>query len=207
VIARRRRERARADADALWLDAMRIAEQVGGLEVSLDPVLAGRVTQVCRGALADAFEALWARNPAEAKPAIREAMAVIGEWARLRHRLCESERRPAPPSAAAHVLVAPSLAELTVANMRDDAVDLADLHAAAELASQRTLLQLAGCLAAGGRCQLTVDQLLELHDSDLRYALEAVAWHRGLWPVMSDLRWLQAAQALRATEGGPHDRR
>jgi hypothetical protein len=198
----RRRERERADAWALWLDAMRIAEQTGGLEFCADPALARRVSDTCRGALVDVFEAVWAGKPAAGAPAVREALAALGEWAHFRRHWWESERQQAP-SAAAHVLVAPSLAELTAASVRDGAADLDEMDALAEVPSQHTLLRLAGRFAGNGSCKLTVDELLELDDTDLRHALEGIALHRGLWPVMSDLRWLQAARALRAG-GGPN---
>ena len=118
VIGRRRRESARAQARALWLDAVRIAEQAGSLDFRADPALHQRISQVCREAIADAFDAVWARKPAAAEPAIHEATAALDEWAELRRRQLEAERRTTPPSGAAHVLVAPSLAELTVASVR-----------------------------------------------------------------------------------------
>jgi hypothetical protein len=206
VIGRRRQEIARAQARTLWLDAVRIAEQAGSLDFRADPVLHRRISQVCRGAIADAFDAVWARRPAAAEPAIHAATAALDEWAELRRRHLEAERRTTPPSSAAHVLVALSLAELTVASVRDGSADLTEMHEAAELPSQRTLLRLARYLATGGSCELTVDELLELDDSDLRYALEGIALHRKLWRVAGDLRWLDAARALQATARGPDGR-
>jgi len=203
VIGQRRRERARAQARALWLDAVRIAEQTGGLDFRADPALHRRISQVCRGAIADAFDAVWARKPAAAEPAIHEATAALDEWAELRRRQLEGERRTTPPSGAAHVLVAPSLAELTVASARDGSADLTEMYEAAELRSQRTLLRLARYFATDGSCEVTVEKLLELDDSDLRYALEGIALHRKLWRVAGDLRWVDAARALQATAGGP----
>jgi hypothetical protein len=185
----------------LWLDAVRIAAQAGSLEFRADPALHRRVSQVCRGAIADAFEAMWARKPAAGAPAIREATAALSEWADMSGRLWDHERQQEPPSAAAHVLVAPSLAELTTASVRDGAADLTEMEAAAEVVSQHTLLRLAGYFAGDSR-ELTLEQLLELDDTDLRYALEAIALHRGLWRVPGDLRWLHAAQALQAPAGG-----
>jgi hypothetical protein len=203
VIGRRRRERARAQARALWLDAVRIAEQAGSLEFRADPALHRRISQVCREAIADAFDAVWARNPAAAEPAIREAMAALEEWVQFRRQQWESARQHTPPSATAHVLVAPSLAELTVESVRDDGfIDLREMYNAAELPNQRALLQLAGAFATDGSSEVTVDELLELDDTDLRYALEGIALHRNLWPVVGDLRWLEAARALQATAGG-----
>jgi hypothetical protein len=204
VIGRRHRERARTQARALWLDAVRIAEQAGSLDFRADPVLHSRISQICREAIADAFDAVWARKPTAADPAIRDATAALDEWARFRQRHWESERQPTPPSAAAHVLVAPSLAELTLASVRDDGMlDLGEMYEAAELASQRTLLRLARYFATDGGCEGPLDELLELDDSDLRYALEGIAVHRKLWRVAGDLRWLDAARALQATAGGP----
>jgi hypothetical protein len=203
VIGRRRRDSARADARALWLDAVRIAEQAGGLDFRADPALHRRISQVCRGAIADPFDAVWARKPAAAEPAIHEATAAHDESADLRRRELEGERRTTPRSGAAHVLMAPSLAELTVASARDGSADLIEMYAAAELASQRTLLRLAKYLATGGSCEVTVEKLLELDDSDLRYALEGIAVHRRLWRVAGDLRWLDGARALHAMAGRP----
>ena len=203
MIGRRRRETARADAGALWLDAVRIAEQTRSLDFRADPALHRRISQVSRHAIADAFNAVWAREPAGAEPAIHQAAGALDEWAELRRRQLEAERRPTRLCGAAHVLVAPSLAELTVASVRDGSADLTELYEAAELASQRTLLRLARSLATGGSCVVTVDELLELDDSDLRYALEGIALHRKLWRVAGDLRWLDAARALHATAGGP----
>ena len=202
MIGRQRRESARAQARALWLDAVRIAEQAGSLDLRADPALHRRISQVCRGAIADAFDAVWARKPAAAEPAIHEATAALDEWAELRRRQLEAERRTTPPSGAAHVLVAPSLAELTFARVRDDGMlDLGEMYEAAEFPSQRTLLRLARSVATGGSCEVTVDELLELDDSDLRYALEAIALHRKLWRVAGDLRWLDAARALSSAGG------
>lgn len=206
MIGCRRKERARADARALWLDAMRIAEQTRRLDFSADPALARHVSEICRGALAEVFEAIWARNPAAGGHAVREALAALGEWAHSWRGRLESERQQAPPSAAAHVLVAPSLAELTVASMRAGVADLDEMDAVAEAPSQHTLLRLAGRFARDGSGKLTVDELLELDDTDLRHALEGIEVHRGLWPVISDPRWLRAAQALQAG-GGPNGRR
>jgi hypothetical protein len=203
VIGRRRRESARAQARALWLDAVRIAAQTGSLDFRADPALHRRISQVCREAIADAFDAVWARKPAGAEPAIRQAAAALDEWAELRRRQLEGERRTTPPSGAAHVRVAPSRAELTVASARHGSADLIEMYEAAELPSQRTLPPVARYLARGGSCEVTVDELLELDDSDLRYALEGIAVHRRLWRVAGDLRWLDAARALRATAGGP----
>lgn len=104
------------------------------------------------------------------------------------------------------MLVAPSLAELTVATVRDGSADLTEMYDAAKLPSQRTLLRLARYLAIGGSCEVTVEKLLEPNDSDLRYALEGMALHRKLWRVAGDLRWLDAARALQATAGGPDGR-
>jgi hypothetical protein len=207
VIGRRRTQRKRAGARALWLDAMRIAEETGGLELRADPALARRVAQVCRAALADVFDAVWARQPAAGVVALQEASAALDAWADIRHSRREHERRQEPPSAAAHVLTAPSLAELTAASTQDGAVDLGEIDAVTEVPSQHCLLALAGRLAYGGSCELTLDELLELDDSDLRYALQGIALHRRLWPVGSDLRWLHAAQALHAPAGGPDDGR
>jgi hypothetical protein len=190
----------------LWLDAVRIAEQAGSLDFRADPAPNRRISQVCRDAIADAFDAVWARKPAAADPAIRYATAALDEWAQFRQRQWESERQPTPPSAAAHVLVAPSLAELTFASVRDDGMlDMGEMYEAAELSSQRTLLRLARYFATGSSCEGTLDELLELDDSDLRYALEGIALHRKLWRVAGDLRWLDAARALQAT-GGPDGR-
>lgn len=199
----RRSERRRADAWALWLDAMRISEQTGQLDFCLDPALTRRVSDTCRGALAEVFEAIWAHKPAAGAPAVRDALAALGQWAHCRRGRWERGREQEPPSAAAHVLVAPSVAELTVACMRDGAADLDELDVLAEASSQHTLLRLAGRFAGDGSCKLTVDELLELDDTDLRHALEGVAAYRGLWPVISDLRWLHAAKALQAG-GGPN---
>lgn len=207
MIGRRRTEHRRADAWALWLEAMRIAEQVADLEFRPDPALARRVAQVCRAALADVFEAIWTRQPAAGVVAVREAEAALDAWGDVRHGRWENERQPQPPSAAGHVLTAPSLAELTAASTHDGAVDLGEMQAATEHPSQHTLLALAGCLACGGSCELTLDELLELEDTDLRYALQGIALHRRLWPVGSDLRWLHAAQALHAAAGGSDDGR
>jgi hypothetical protein len=206
VIGRRHRESARAQARGLWLDAVRIAEQTGSLHLRADPALHRRISQVSRGAIADAFDAAWARKPAAAEPAIHEATAALDEWAEHRRRELEGERPTTPPFGAAHVLVAPSLAELTVASVRDGSADLTDMYEAAELPSQRALLRLARYLTKGGSCEVTVDELLELDDSDLRYALEEIALHRRLWCVAGDLRWLDAARALQATAGGPDGR-
>jgi hypothetical protein len=172
VIGRRRRESARAQARALWLDAVRIAEQAGSLDFRADPALHRRISQVCREAIADAFDAVWARKPAGAEPAIHQATAAHEEWAELSRRQLEGERRSTPPCGAAHVLVAPSLAELTVASVRDGSADLTEMHEAAELASQRTLLRLAKYLATGGSCEVTVEKLFEL---DAARALQATA--------------------------------
>jgi hypothetical protein len=207
VIGRRRSQRRRADARALWLEAMRIAEHVGDLEFRADPALARRVAHVCRAALVDVFDAVWTRQPAAGVVALRAAASELDAWVDVRHRRWENERRPQPPSAAAHVLTAPSLAELTAESTQDGAVDLGEMEAATEVPSQHTLLALAGCLACGGRCELTLDELLELDDTDLRYALEGIALYRRLWPVGSDLRWLHAAQALHAAAGGSDDGR
>jgi hypothetical protein len=207
VIGRRRTQRRRAAAWALWLDAIRIAEQTGGLEFRADPALARRVAQVCRAALADVFEAVWARQPAAAVVALREAASALDAWVDVQHRPRENDGRREPPSAAAHVLMAPSLAELTAASTQDGAVDLGEMDAAAEVPSQHRLLRLAGCLACGGSCELTLDELLELDDTDLRYALEGIALSRRLWAVGSDLRWLHAAQALHPAAGGSDDGR
>jgi hypothetical protein len=207
VISRRRSQRRRADARSLWLDAMRIAEQLGELEPRADPALASGGSQVCRAALADVFEAVWARKPVVGAIALRDAEEVLEVWAETRQPRSKNERRPQPPSAAAHVLTAPSLAELTAATARDGAIDLDEIDSAAELPNQHTLLQLAGWLVGGGSCALALEQLLELHDTDLRYALEAIALQRRLWPVGSDLRWLHAAQALHAASGGSDDGR
>jgi hypothetical protein len=187
----------------LCLDAVRIAEQTGSLDFRADPALHRRISQVCRGAIADAFDAVWARKPAGAEPAIHQATAALDEWAELRRRQLEAERRTTPPSGVAHVLVAPSLAELTVASVRDGSADLTEMYEAAQLPSQRALLRLARYLATGGSCEVTVEKLLELDDRDLRYALEGIALHRKLWRVAGDLRWLDAARALQATAGGP----
>jgi hypothetical protein len=184
----------------LWLDAVRIAEQAGSLEFRADPALHRRISPVCREALADAFDAVWAREPAGAEPAIHHATAA------LRRRQLEAERRSTPPCGAAHVLVAPSLAELTFASVRDGSADLTEMYEAAELSNQRALLRLARCLATGGSCEVTVDELLELDDSDLRYAVEGIALHRKLWRVAGDLRWLDAARALQASAGGSDGR-
>ena len=73
------------------------------------------------------------------------------EWARFRQRQWESEQQPTPPSAAAHVLVAPSLAELTLASVRDDGMlDLGEMYEAAELASRTHAARFARCFATGG---------------------------------------------------------
>ena len=186
----------------MWLDAVRIAEQAGSLEFGADPAVQRRISRVCREAIADAFDAVWAREPAAAEPAIGQATAALAEWTELRRRQLEAERPTTPPSGAAHVLVAPSLAELTVASVRDGSADLTEMYEAAELASQRTLLRLARYLATGGSCEVTIVELLELDDSDLRYALEGFALHRKLWRVAGDLRWLDAARALQASAGG-----
>jgi hypothetical protein len=183
---------------------MRIAEQTGGLEFRADPALARRVTQVCRAALADVFDAVWTRRPAAGASS---ADAALDACVDVRHRPHESERRQEPPSAAAHVLTAPSLAELTAASTQDGAVDLGEMDAAAEVPSQYRLLQLVGCLACGGGCELTLDEILELDDTDLRYVLDAIALSRRLWPAGSDLRWLHAAHALHAAAGGSDDGR
>ena len=203
MIGRRRRETARAQSRALWLDAARIAEQAGSLDFRADPALHRRISQVCPETIADAFDAVWARKRAGAEPAIHEATAALDEWAELRRRQFEAERRTTPPSGAAHVLMAPSLAELTASSVRDGSGDLTEMYEAAELPSQRTLLRLARSLATSGSCEVTVDELLELDDSDLRYALEGIALHRKLWRVAGELRWLDAARALHATAGGP----
>ena len=204
MIGARRSEREHAEAHALWLDAIRIAERVGDLDVRANPALGRRVLGLCGGALAEAFDALWTREPATAESAIRGAVAALDEWAQFRLRQWESQRQPTPPLAAAHVLVAPSLAELTFASVRDDGMlDLAEMYDAAELPSQRTLLKLARYFATGSCCEGTPDELLELDDTDLRYALEGIALHRKLWRVAGDLRWLDAARALQAAAGGP----
>jgi hypothetical protein len=187
----------------LWLDAVRIAEQAGSLEFRADPALHQRVSQACRDAIADAFDAMWARNPAAAASAMREARAALEERNEQRRRAWEAERPHTRRSATAHVLVAPSLAELTLGSVRDDGMlDLGEMYDAAELPGQCALLLLARHFAVGGSCELTVDELLELGDTDLRYALEGIAVHRNLWQVVGDLRWLEAARALHATTGG-----
>jgi hypothetical protein len=199
MIGSRKHDRERT-AREVWVRAMRIAEAAGAISPREDPRLARRVLQVCRGALADVFEALWAREPAAAQPALEEAAAVLEWWWDSERERWEQERgeRCPPGSGVAHVLLAPSLAELTVANSHDDAVDLGEMTEAAQTPSQRMLLALAVALRGGeaGR-QVTLDELLELDPSDLRYALEGIAVDHSLWPVRRDLRWLHAALALR----------
>lgn len=187
-------------AREVWVRAMRLAEAAGAISPAEDPRLARRVLQICRGALADVFEALWARAPAAAQPALDEAAAALEQWWRSERERWERERseRGSPPSGAAHVLLAPSLAELTVASSRRDTVDLAEMTAAAQTASQVTLLALAAALGGSdAERQVTLGELLELDASDLRHALEGIAVDRSLWPVRRDLRWLHAAMALR----------
>lgn len=204
MIGSRKRNRERTAAWDVWVRAMRIAEGAGTISPGDDPQLAWRVLQVCRGAVADVFEALWARIPAAAEPSLAEAAAALEQWWRSERERWEHERaeRCPPGSGTAHVLLAPSLAELTVAKTSHDTVDLAEMTAEAETPSQRTLLALATALGGrDGGCDVTIAELLELDPSDLRYALEGIAVDRNLWSVRRDLRWLHAAMALRGDGG------
>ncbi len=99
-----------------------------------------------------------------------------------------------------HLLAAPALAELTaerLARRRDGKIDLDALHELVEDAgeSDRVLEQLFWRLHRQSTCDLTVDQLLELDDENLRRALEGVALSRNLWRVRPDWRRLELAQA------------
>jgi hypothetical protein len=84
-----------------------------------------------------------------------------------------------------------------LARRGDSKIDLDALHELVEDAgqSERVLEQLVWRLYHQSTCDLTVDQLLELDDENLRRALEGVALSRGLWRVRPDWRWLELAQA------------
>jgi hypothetical protein len=71
--------------------------------------------------------------------------------------------------------------------------------------SQRTLEQLVWRLDGRRPYDLTIEQLLELDDNNLRHALEALALSRNLWTVRPDRRWLELAQTRPQDAAVPPD--
>jgi len=149
----------------------------------------------CRVAIDQAGDALATGRPGRlraAENALREAQAGARE-ARAR----DDARTP---TAIEHLLAAPALARLTadrLARRGDSKIDLDVLHELVEDAgqSERVLEQLVWRLHHQSTCDLTVDQLLELDDENVRRALEGVALSRSLWRIRPDWRWLELAQA------------
>ncbi len=191
----RSRRRDRHGRIQLYLHALAVTLAAWGRDDDDPHRLDHQTHQCCRVAIDQAGDALAngrRRRLRAADEALREASAGARE-ARAREDSMTT-------TAVEQLLAAPALAELTaerLARRRDGKIDLDALHELVEDAgeSERVLEQLVWRLHRQSTCDLTVDQLLELDDENLRRALEGVALSRSLWRVRPDRRWLELAQA------------